>query len=124
MGQNPQANTDNASILLQYENGSTGVINYFANGSKSYSKERIEIYAQERTLITDNFRVTEGFGFKNFSKLKTSIDKGHAAQFKLLVERVKKGGAALIPFEDTVNTTLASFAAIESLTTRQWVTVE
>ncbi len=41
MGQNPQANTDNASILLQYENGSTGVINYFANGSKAYSKERM-----------------------------------------------------------------------------------
>ena len=123
MGQNPQANTDNASILLEYENGSTGVINYFANGSKAYSKERIEIYAQERTLITDNFRLTEGFGFKNFSKLKTTIDKGHAAQFKLLVERVKNGGAPLIPFEETVNTTLASFAAIESLMTRKWVNV-
>ena len=35
MGINPQENTDNATILLQYENGSTGVINYFANGSKS-----------------------------------------------------------------------------------------
>ncbi len=123
MGINPQANTDNASILLEYENGSTGVINYFSNGSKSYSKERIEIYAQDRTLITDNFRVTEGFGFNGFSKMKTTIDKGHAAQFKLLVDRVKNGGAALVPFEDTVNTTLASFAAIESMITRQWVTI-
>lgn len=123
MGDNPQANTDNASILLQYENGSTGVINYFANGSKSYSKERIEIYAQDRTLVTDNFRLTEGFGFKGFSKLKTGIDKGHAAQFKMLVDRVKNGGTPLVPFEDAVNTTLASFAAIESLMTRQWVTI-
>jgi predicted dehydrogenase/threonine dehydrogenase-like Zn-dependent dehydrogenase len=123
MGQNPQANTDNASILLEYENGSTGVINYFANGSKAYSKERIEIYAQERTLVTDNFRVTEGYGFKNFSKLKTTIDKGHAEQFRLLVERVQKGGSALIPLDEIVNTTLASFAAIESLLTRQWVTI-
>ena len=87
------------------------------------AKERIEIYAQERTLITDNFRLTEGFGFNGFSKLKTTIDKGHAAQFKLLVERVKSGGAPLVPFEDAVNTTLASFAAIESLLTRQWVNV-
>ncbi|MBC7555002.1 MAG: bi-domain-containing oxidoreductase [Taibaiella sp.] len=123
MGENPQANTDNASILLRYENGSQGVINYFSNGSKAYSKERIEIYAQERTLITDNFRLTEGFGFNGFSKLKTGIDKGHAAQFKLLVERVKTGGAALVPFDDIVNTTLASFAAIESLMTKQWVEV-
>ncbi len=124
LGENPQINTDNASILLQYENGSTGVINYFSNGSKAYSKERIEIYAQERTLITDNFRLTEGFGFKGFSKLKTGIDKGHAAQFKLLVDRVKNGGAPLVPFEEAINTTLASFAALESLTSRQWVNVQ
>lgn len=124
MGTNPQANTDNASILLQYENGSTGVINYFANGSKEYSKERIEVYAQERVTITDNFRLTEGFGTKGFSKLKTTIDKGHAAQFKLLVERIKTGGSALIPMDELVNTTLASFAAIESLMTKSWVEVK
>lgn len=124
MGENPQANTDNASILLQYENGSTGVINYFANGSKAYSKERIEVYAQERTIITDNFMVTEGFGTKGFSKLKTNLDKGHNAQFRLLVERVKNGGAPLIPMDEIVNTTLASFAAIESLMTREWVAVK
>ncbi|NCX96033.1 MAG: dehydrogenase [Chitinophagia bacterium] len=123
MGQNPQANTDNASILLQYENGSTGVINYFANGSKAYSKERIEVYAQERTLITDNFRTTQGYGFNGFSKLKTGIDKGHEAQFKLLAERVKAGGAPLIPLDEIVNTTLASFAAVESLMQREWVTL-
>ena len=124
MGENPQANTDNASILLQSEYGSTGVINYFANGSKAYSKERIEVYAQERTIITDNFMVTEGFGTKGFSKLKTNLDKGHNAQFRLLVERVKNGGAPLIPMDEIVNTTLASFAAIESLMTREWVAVK
>ena len=121
MGMNPQANADNASILLQYENGSTGVINYFANGSKAYSKERIEVYAQERTIITDNFRLTEGYGTGGFSKLKTNVDKGHAAQFKLLVERVRNGGKALIPMEEIVNTTLASFAAVESLMKHEWI---
>lgn len=123
MGVNPQTNTDNASILLQYENGSTGVINYFANGSKDYSKERIEVYSQERTIISDNFQLTTGYGTRNFSKLKTNLDKGHNAQFRLLVERVKNGGGALIPFDEIVNTTLAGFAAIESLKTREWVTV-
>lgn len=123
MGLNPQENTDNASILLQYENGSTGVINYFANGSKEYSKERIEVYSQERTLICDNFQLTTGYGTKNFSKLKTNTDKGHTAQFKMLVDRVKTGGAALIPFDDIVNTTLAGIAAVESLKKRAWVDI-
>jgi predicted dehydrogenase/threonine dehydrogenase-like Zn-dependent dehydrogenase len=123
LGQHPALNTDNASILLEYENGSTGVINYFSNGSKTYSKERIEIYSQERTIITDNFTTTEGFGTKGLSKLKTNTDKGHAAQFKLLTERIRTGGPALIPFDDIVNTTLAGFAALESLRSRQWVAV-
>ncbi len=123
LGTNPQLNTDNASILLQYENGSTGVINYFANGSKEYSKERIEIYSQEKTLITDNFCLTTGYGFRNFAKLKTKTDKGHVEQFKQLVLKLKQGGQELIPFDEIINTTLASFAALESLSTRAWVNV-
>jgi hypothetical protein len=67
--------------------------------------------------------VTEGYGTKNFSKLKTNTDKGHEAQFKLLVERVKTGGKALIPFDELINTTLASFAAVESLKRREWVLI-
>jgi predicted dehydrogenase len=121
MGINPEENTDNASILLKYENGSTGVINYFSNGSKSYSKERVEVYSQERTLIMDNFRITNGYGFKGFSKLKTSLDKGHKNQFHKLISQSNNGGNALIPFDEIVNTTLSSFAAIESLQKGQWI---
>jgi hypothetical protein len=32
LGTQPEENTDNASILLKYENGTNAVINYFANG--------------------------------------------------------------------------------------------
>lgn len=124
MGENPEENTDNASILLKYENGSTGVINYFANGSKSYSKERVEVFSQERTLIMDNFRVTQGFGTKGFSKLKTSMDKGHKAQFHELIKRVKEGGKPLVSFDEIINTTKASFAAIESLKSNSWIKVD
>jgi predicted dehydrogenase/threonine dehydrogenase-like Zn-dependent dehydrogenase len=121
MGINPDENTDNASILLKYENGSTGVINYFSNGSKAYSKERVEVYSQERTLIMDNFRTTNGYGFKGFSKLKTALDKGHKNQFHKLISQSKSGGNPLIPFDEIVNTTQASFAAIESLQKGQWI---
>lgn len=124
LGQNPEENTDNASILLKYENGSTGVINYFANGSKAYSKERIEVFSQERTLIMDNFRKTEAYGVKGFSKLKTKIDKGHQEQFNQLVNLVQKGGESFIPFDEIINTTKASFAAIESLKTNSWIKIE
>lgn len=124
MGVNPAENTDNATILLKYENGSTGVINYFSNGSKAYSKERLEVYSQERTLIMDNFRSTVGYGFKSFSKLKTKLDKGHKKQFHTLINRIQTGGAPLIPFDEIVNTTKASFAAIQSLKENRWIHID
>lgn len=124
MGENPQENTDNASILLKFENGSNGVINYFANGSKSYAKERVEVYSQERVFIMDNFRKTEGFDVKGFSTVKTSIDKGHKNQFDLLIKAIENGGKSLIPFDEIINVTKASFACIESLKNNTWVEVK
>lgn len=121
MGINPAENTDNASILLKYEDGSNATINYFANGSKTYAKERVEIYSQGRTIVLDNFRKTEAYGFENFSSLKTSLDKGHKNQFKSVINKIQLGGEPLIPFDSLINTSLASFAAIESLKERKWI---
>jgi predicted dehydrogenase len=123
MGMNPKENTDNASILLKYEDGSNAVINYFANGSKAYSKERLEVYSQERTIVMDNFRKTDAFGFKGFKGLRTSIDKGHKNQFHSLIQKIQKGGAPLIPLDSLVNTTRASFAAMQSFKQQAWVNV-
>jgi predicted dehydrogenase/threonine dehydrogenase-like Zn-dependent dehydrogenase len=122
MGQNSAENTDNASILLKYKNGSTGVINYFANGSKAYSKERVEIYSQNRTIIIDNFRKSEYFGFKNSGMSKTQ-DKGHHEQFRQFVERLKIGGSPIIPLEEILNTSRAAIAAVESMKTNSWISI-
>ena len=124
LGKNADENTDNASIFLKYEDGSNVVINYFSNGSKSYSKERIEVYNQERTIIIDNFRKTEAFGFKNFKGLKTSINKGHKSQFHELINRVKNSGSPLIDFDSLINTSKASFAAIQSLRENRWIDID
>lgn len=123
MGVNPEENTDNATIMLRYENGTNAVINYFANGSKSYAKERVEVYSQERVLVLDNWRKLQGFGVKGFSKKSGAMDKGHKNEFMLLNERMLKGGDALIPFDSLVNTTLASFAAIDSLKEGKWIEI-
>lgn len=123
LGENPQENTDNASILLKYANGSNAVINYFSNGAKSYAKERVEVFAQNSVLILDNWRKLTGYGVRGFSSMKSDMDKGHKAQFALLTERTKNGGASLIPFESIKNTTLASFGCIESLKTGKWIEI-
>jgi predicted dehydrogenase/threonine dehydrogenase-like Zn-dependent dehydrogenase len=125
MGENPQENTDNASILLKYQNGSTGVINYFSNGNKGYSKERIEVYSQGKTMVIDNFRKSKYYGLKSsgIGGIFKSQDKGHKAQFSLFLERLKNGGEAIIPFEEIINTSRASICAVESLKLGGWVAV-
>ena len=124
LGSQPEENSDNVIITMKFANGSQGVINYFSNGSKAYSKERLEVFSQGRTLILDNFRRMEGFGFKGFSRMRGRQDKGHKEQFARLIKSIQKGGEALIPFNQLVNSTKATFAAIESLKTGGWVNVE
>jgi predicted dehydrogenase/threonine dehydrogenase-like Zn-dependent dehydrogenase len=119
LGTNAEDNTDNAIITLKYKNGSQAVINYFSNGNKAYSKERIELYYQGKTWVLDNFRKLESYGAK--ASLSARQDKGHKNQFKLLLDQVQQGKQALIPFTELVNTTKASFAALESLKQGIWI---
>ena len=91
--------------------------------TKAYSKERVEVYSQEETIIMDNFRVTKWYGTPDFSKIETSLDKGHKNQFDLLSEGSKEGGAPLISFDKIVNTTKVSFAAIQSLKEGRWIEI-
>lgn len=123
LGKNPKENTDNASIFLRFENGDNGVINYFSNGNKAHSKEMIKIYFDQKTIVMDNFRLTTGYGVSSISKFKTQLDKGHKNQFTLLNEMVIKGGAPIIPFEEIVNVSKASLAAVQSLKENRWVDV-
>ena len=123
LGSSPDEGTDNASLLLQFVNGSSATINYFSNGAKSYSKERIEVFSSEQVFVIDNFRITQAYGVRDFKKLKTKIDKGHTAQFTQYAQIVKSGGSPLIPISELFNVTRASFAALKSLKEKRWVNV-
>jgi predicted dehydrogenase/threonine dehydrogenase-like Zn-dependent dehydrogenase len=120
MGKHISETTDNASILLKMENGSQAVVNYFSNGNKGYSKERIEVYSQGRTLFIDNFRKMKGYGFKGFTSMSGTQDKGHKEQFARYIEFLKKGGNPLIDFNEIMNSTKATFAAVRSVVSGKW----
>ena len=55
-------NEDTVSIHLEFEDGSIGCINYFSNGSKSFPKERLDVFSSGRVLQLDNFRKLKGWG--------------------------------------------------------------
>jgi len=122
VGDGPAVRDDKMSIILGFADGSVGTVNYFANGSKSYPKETLEVFSDGRVLKVENFRVTRGYGFARFKKFKTlRQDKGHKNEVVSFVDRINTGGEPLIPFDQLANVALASFAATSSAKENQTI---
>ena len=122
MGEGPAVREDKMVLSMRFEDGSVGTINYFSNGSKAYPKETLEVFSDGRVARLENFRRLQGYGFKGFRVLSTlKQDKGHEAEVAAFVDRIAAGGQPVIPFTEIVNTTLATFAAIESARTERIV---
>ncbi|MDZ4251832.1 MAG: bi-domain-containing oxidoreductase [Sulfuritalea sp.] len=97
------ATQDTLSLQLSFADGSIGTVHYFANGPKSFPKERLEVFAGGRALQLDNFRRLTGFGWPGFSKLNLwRQDKGQKACAAAFVQAVETGGAAPIPLEELI----------------------
>ena len=79
------------------------------------------MFSEGRILKLDNFRRLEGGGFKGFTRMKGRIDKGHLDEFKVFTGRIASGGERLIPVEQLVNVSLASFAAVVSARERRTI---
>ena len=119
-GNNINLGTDNVSIILKHFDGTNSTIHYFSNGSKKYSKERVEVYNQGRTWVIDNYRLSSGYDVKNFNRLKTKIDKGHNNQFIDFFKLIKQGGLPLIPLKEIYNVSKTSFSIIKSMKDKDW----
>ena len=92
---------DTANIQLSFEDGSIGTIHYYANGSKSFPKERLEIFAEGGVLQLDNYRKLTGFGWPRFKKMNLwQQDKGQQACVKSFVDAISKGNTSPIPVEE------------------------
>ena len=114
------ASGDTVSIDLGFADGSVGTVHYFANGSKAFPKERLEVFAQGRVIQLDNFRKMTGFGWPGFSKMNLwRQDKGQKACAAAFVNAVATGGASPIPFEELIEVAEATIAAADLARTSQ-----
>lgn len=97
----PSANSDSVSLQLAFADGSIGTVHYFANGGKSFPKERLEVFSSGRILQLDNFRKLRGFGWKGFRAMNLwKQDKGHRACVRAFVESIRLGNPPPIPAEE------------------------
>ena len=92
---------DTATIQLSFEDGSIGTIHYYANGSKSFPKERLEVFAGGGVLQLDNYRKLTSFGWPGFKKMNLwHQDKGHKACAKAFIDAIIKGNTSPISIEE------------------------
>ena len=111
---------DKVVIVLSFEDGSVGVINYLANGGKAFPKERIEVFSNDAVLQLNNFRELRGFGFKGFNKFKTiRQNKGQKECVSAFVNSVTSGSMAPIPMQEILEVSRLTIKIAESLRIEQ-----
>jgi predicted dehydrogenase len=118
MGENDfvQITEDKALISLTFEDGSMGSIHYFANGGKSFPKERIEVFCDNAVLQLDNFRKLRGFGWKGFKNMNLwSQDKGQDNCVNAFMNSVREGSESPIPQAEIFEVARVSVDIAESL---------
>lgn len=106
---------DTATITLPFSDGSIGTIHYFANGSKAFPKERLEVFAGGRILQLDNFRRLKGFGWPRFGRMNLwRQDKGQKACAQAFVRAVREGSAAPIPLQEVLEVSRVTIELAEA----------
>jgi len=108
-------NEDNLNVILNYANGSTATIAYYAYGDAAMSKEYIEVFGNGVSMRMTDFR--ELIIYENGKEKKEKSynqDKGFENEFKAFKESVKSGEPA-ISFSSLYNTTKTAFKILESI---------
>jgi predicted dehydrogenase/threonine dehydrogenase-like Zn-dependent dehydrogenase len=107
---------DNVVVTLRFANGSLGTIHYVANGDKSFSKERVEVFGGGGAAVLEDFRTLELVrnGKRRTVKSRLGQDKGHKAEIDAIAQAVREGGPAPIPFVDIISSTLATLRIVEA----------
>ncbi|MCI0524597.1 MAG: bi-domain-containing oxidoreductase [Acidobacteria bacterium] len=110
------AGADTLCVIVKLSDGSVGNINYFANGDRSFPKERIEVYGGARTAALDDFRTLETWreGKRKTTK-RLAQDKGFDQELAAFIEAARTGGQWPIAWRSVVLTTLATLRIEDAL---------
>ena len=116
---------DNVVCSLRFADGSQGTISYLANGDKSYSKERVEVFGGGAVAVLEDFRRLElvSRGRKQVFRSWLRQDKGHRGEWEAFVSALCSGGDSPIPFAEIVTTMRATFALEESRSSGQPISI-
>lgn len=107
---------DTLNILIQFENGSSGVVAYYANGSKSMTKEYVEVFSAGLSATLNDFKELNIYGKGKPKKTKIlNQNKGQKEMVNAFINGLLSNGKVPIGFEEIVAVTKTSFKVLESI---------
>ena len=114
---------DNVSMTFTFPDGSLGIVDYLANGDKSFPKERLEVFCGGQIAVLDDF--VSLTTVKDGKKKAESIaqDKGWKAEMETFAKAIREGGGAPIPYEHLIGVTRSTFAAVESIRSKSTIQI-
>ena len=106
---------DNVSMTFTFPDGSVGVVDYLANGDKSFPKERVEVFCGGNIAVLDDFRKLEIVHDGRRKTVKGAQDKGWKDEWVAFSKSIRETGQPPIPYKQLMGVTKATFAAVESI---------
>jgi predicted dehydrogenase/threonine dehydrogenase-like Zn-dependent dehydrogenase len=118
LGTTARYSGDNVLVSIHFANGSEGTISYLANGDRSFSKERIEVFGGGSAAMLEDFRQLELVrnGHTQSIRSRWHQDKGHRAEWAAFVDSIRQAKQAPIRFEDLIGSMLGTLRIEESRT--------
>ena len=108
---------DNVSMTFTFPDGSIGVVDYLANGDKSFPKERVEVFCGGKIAVLDDYVSLKTVKDGKRNEERGAQNKGWVDEWKVFAKCIGEGGEPPIPYEQLIGVTRSTFAAVESLRT-------
>ena len=107
--------SDNFVATLSYSDGSVCTLTYTALGAKSYPKEHMEMYADSRVIVMDDFKSIAMFGARENGWRSPTPQKGHLEELQSLADCLQNGTPWPIRLEEQFAATETSFLVQEQI---------
>jgi predicted dehydrogenase len=106
---------DNISMTFTFPDGSIGIVDYLANGDRSFPKERVEVFCGGQIAVVNDFISLQTVKAGKKKEVKGAQNKGWADEWKVLAKTIGEGSEPPIPYDQLIGVTKSTFAAVESL---------
>jgi predicted dehydrogenase/threonine dehydrogenase-like Zn-dependent dehydrogenase len=100
---------DNFVAILKYMDGSVCSLTYTALGDKSYPKERLEVFADGKVLVMDDYKAVSVHGGGQRGWTGASVQKGQLEEMQALAAALESGGSWPISLTELLQASRVSF---------------